>query len=71
MDPLTQLLLQRSLTPQPQAPTPPAPPLPVVPPAPTTHAPPEAQRFLTAQAMMAAVRNGQSPVIAQVTQPQR
>jgi len=65
MDPLTALMLQRAAPPQP-------PPLPVVPPSGgASHVPPEAQRFLTAQAMMNAVRSGGSPLLTQVTQNPR
>lgn len=56
MDQLTQLLLQRQMAQPPTQSTP------VVPPSGgTTHTPPEAKRFATAQAMMAAYRGGWQP----------
>lgn len=65
MDPLTQLLMQRQMD-QPPQPSP-VPQLPVVPPSGGgAHIPSEGQRFLTSQAMMNAVRNGQSPLLTQI-----
>lgn len=42
-------------------------PIPAIPPSGgVAHIPPEGQRFLTSQAMMNAVRNGQSPLLTQI-----
>lgn len=65
MDSLTQLLVQRQLTPQePQFPTAP------VLPTPTTHIPPKAQRWANAQQLQDAYRGDwtPNPVLLRATQ---
>lgn len=67
MDPLTQLLLQRQMGAQ--SPPLPSPTTPVVPPSGgAPHTPPEAQRFLNAQQMIAGYRNAwtPNPILTQV-----